>query len=339
MISYYGPELVFDFPLETNPGWTVQGQWAFGDPAASAARTASRPAEWRDRHKRLWRQPQRRLFDGRWRPVLLDARPAGSPRIARTTLQFQRWLNSDYQPYVYATLDVSSNGSTWTPVWSNGTSVITSNAWSLQQVDISAVADNQPRRMSAGAIASPAGAYAYSGWNIDDVQLIGVPSVLRGDIDCDGTVGFGDITPLRCCCCRTRQSGRRHTPAAHRSAANINGDGTVGFEDINPFVTLLSGAGSSSASCALCAFLGRRGAGRYSASSSPPGCGSRGVVPRAAARHRATGPLQRQQRRERQPKMTAIAMLATTGGLALRYPHHLVEVVADADRHRISRGS
>ena len=30
-----------------------------------------------------------------------------------------RWLNTDYPPFVYATIDVSNNGSTWTNIYTN----------------------------------------------------------------------------------------------------------------------------------------------------------------------------------------------------------------------------
>ena len=45
------------------------------------------------------------------------------------TLQFQRWLNTDYQPYVYATIEASSDGTNWIPVWDNGTAEVADDAW------------------------------------------------------------------------------------------------------------------------------------------------------------------------------------------------------------------
>ncbi|MFH0981220.1 MAG: C25 family cysteine peptidase, partial [Planctomycetota bacterium] len=32
-----GPQLFHNFPLDTNPGWSVQGQWAFGDPTGGGS--------------------------------------------------------------------------------------------------------------------------------------------------------------------------------------------------------------------------------------------------------------------------------------------------------------
>ncbi len=63
-----------------------------------------------------------------------------------------------------------------------------------------------------------------------------------GDLNCDGTIDFGDINPFVLAL---------SSPAGYLAAfpdceilnADINGDGTVSFGDINPFVALLSGGG------------------------------------------------------------------------------------------------
>jgi hypothetical protein len=65
------------------------------------------------------------------------------------------------------------------------------------------------------------------------------PPSLAGDLNCDGSVSFGDINPFVL---------RLSNPAAYLAAfpncpdanGDINGNGSVGFDDINPFVALLS---------------------------------------------------------------------------------------------------
>ncbi len=84
--------------------------------------------------------------------------------------------------------------------------------------------------------------YTFCGWNIDDVEIWGVtPSpALPGDLNCDGSVDFGDINPFVL---------RLSNPAAYQATfpdcpdanGDINGNGSVGFDDINPFIALLSG--------------------------------------------------------------------------------------------------
>jgi hypothetical protein len=69
--------------------------------------------------------------------------------------------------------------------------------------------------------------------------LVCTPIVLRGDLNCDNTVNFGDINPF--VMILTNPSGWQETyffcPFLN---GDINGDGAVSFGDINPFVTLLT---------------------------------------------------------------------------------------------------
>jgi hypothetical protein len=65
-----------------------------------------------------------------------------------------------------------------------------------------------------------------------------------GDMNCDGTVDFGDINPfvLYLSSFASWQATYEDCPATN---GDINGDGTYGegsFGDINPFVALLTGA-------------------------------------------------------------------------------------------------
>jgi hypothetical protein len=77
-------------------------------------------------------------------------------------------------------------------------------------------------------------------------RLAGWPGpggLLVGDMNCDGTVGFGDINPfvLYLSDLATWQATYSGCSPAH---GDINSDGTYpSFADINPFVTLLSGGG------------------------------------------------------------------------------------------------
>jgi hypothetical protein len=89
-------------------------------------------------------------------------------------LKFYRWLNSDYLPYVSATVEVSNNASTWTTVWGNGYSAVTDSSWQLLDYDISSVADGQPNVYIRWGYKVASEAYAYSGWNIDDVKVTGI---------------------------------------------------------------------------------------------------------------------------------------------------------------------
>jgi hypothetical protein len=71
------------------------------------------------------------------------------------------------------------------------------------------------------------------------VLSVTYPAALAGDLNCNGSVDFGDINPfvLRL----TNPAGYQAAyPGCPDANGDINGNGSVGFDDINPFVALLS---------------------------------------------------------------------------------------------------
>jgi hypothetical protein len=65
---------------------------------------------------------------------------------------------------------------------------------------------------------------------------------LRGDLNCDGIVDFGDINPLILALSDPVAYGAAY-PNCNFLNGDCNGDGYVDFDDINPFVAILSGGG------------------------------------------------------------------------------------------------
>jgi probable HAF family extracellular repeat protein len=61
-----------------------------------------------------------------------------------------------------------------------------------------------------------------------------------GDLNCDGTVGFGDINPF-VLILSNPDAWQQAYPECPLLNGDINGDGSVSFGDINPFVALLTG--------------------------------------------------------------------------------------------------
>ncbi len=68
------------------------------------------------------------------------------------------------------------------------------------------------------------------------------PSVLVGDLNCDGSVNFKDINPF-VQYLSSFSAWQAAFPDCPPENGDINGDGTYpSFKDINPFVALLSGS-------------------------------------------------------------------------------------------------
>ncbi len=166
---------VFYFPMDTDPGWTKNGAWAFGtplggggggaygfpDPTSGATGTKVYGVNLSGNHSTTLGAT-----------LHLTSGPLNFTGKTNCVLQFQRWLNSDAPPYVQLTIEVSTNGTTYTRVWGNGFEIF-ENAWSKQHYNISAIADNQPTvylRWTYRIL--KVGARPMSGWNIDDVEIL-----------------------------------------------------------------------------------------------------------------------------------------------------------------------
>jgi hypothetical protein len=239
------PTAVYTFLLDSDPGWSTQGQWAFGQPTGQGGALHGFPdptsgATGPNVYGVNLNGDYSTTYGG---PYYLTLGPLDLSTANTTTLQFQRWLNSDYAPYVQDMVEVSSDGSTWSTVWTNGSTVIRENAWSLKTYDISATADHQATVYIRWGYRIGSGAYAYSGWNLDDVQLWAfapLPPNLLGDLNCDGSVGFGDINPFVLALSNPDLYASTF-PGCSLLHGDINQDGSVNFGDINPFVALLTG--------------------------------------------------------------------------------------------------
>ncbi|UCD74421.1 MAG: hypothetical protein JSV91_11590 [Phycisphaerales bacterium] len=190
------PVIIFD--LDSSPGWSTQGEWAFGQPTGQGGYS--------------WGYPDPTSgytgdnvyginLNGDYStdvggPYYLTTGAIDCSELTQISLHFRRWLNSDYQPYVAQTIEVSNNGTTWTEIWDNGDDEIAENSWSEQGYDIAAIADNQPTvYVRWGHQIGQSGAWAYSGWNIDDIQIWGVTpdEPCPGDVNGSGVVDIDDV--------------------------------------------------------------------------------------------------------------------------------------------------
>jgi hypothetical protein len=195
------PQSVYFFSLDANPGWTMQGQWAFGHPTGQggASNPYPDPANGATGTNVFGVNLAGDYSLTPGGPYYLTTGPLNFTGYTNVILQFQRWLNTDYQPYAYATIDVSSNGTAWTQVFNNGSSTIADSAWTRYQYDISTTAKNQANVYVRWGYQIAGSAYPYSGWNIDDIEFLGMsPCAPQAGVGLSGTnlvIGCTNGTP------------------------------------------------------------------------------------------------------------------------------------------------
>ena len=231
------PEVVYNFPLDTNPGWTTTGAWAFGHPTGAGSHLKD-PSNGHT-GTNVYGYNLSGDYTNNLTPKYLTTTALDCSDLTDVELQFWRWLGVEVNDH--AGIDVSADGTTWVPVWSN-TTTISEGAWSHQTYSLAVTADHQPTVYLRWVLGPTDGSVTYPGWNIDDIEIWALAPApgMVGDLNCDGTVDFGDINPFVLALTNPGVYATTY-PDCDILNGDINGDGSVDFGDINPFVQLLTG--------------------------------------------------------------------------------------------------
>jgi hypothetical protein len=170
-------EVLFDFPLDIDPGWTRDGQWEFGIPTGQGGGEHGNPDPISGyTGANVFGVNLKGDYDVRvGGPYCLVAGPFDLRGYRSVRLSFWSWLNTDWADYVKNSLEMSLDGKTWLLVVHNPEREdVANNAWSRWECGIGSWADDQPQvylRWNYQVLAERA--YPYSGWNLDDIQLCG----------------------------------------------------------------------------------------------------------------------------------------------------------------------
>jgi hypothetical protein len=165
------PVPIYAFPMDSDPGWTRQGQWEFGQPLGiggdpSAGYTGTNVFGYN-----LSGQYSNSI------PVYhLTTTALNFSGHTNVRLQFRRWLGIESATFDHANIQVSSNGVTWTTVWDHTGGSFSDTSWQLMDYDISAVADGQASVYVRWGMGPMDSSVTYCGWNIDDVVFLGSPA-------------------------------------------------------------------------------------------------------------------------------------------------------------------
>ncbi len=193
------PAPIHVFNMDEDPGWSMNGQWDFGDPTGQGGEYGyADPDSGATGDNVCGVNLNGDYSTSVGGPYHLTTGALDCSNIEQTSLRFERWLNSDYQPYAYATLELSNNGSDWAMLWQNGGSEITENSWSEQVYDIASIADGQETVYIRWGYQVGSGAWAYSGWNLDDVEIwgLGGETPCPEDVTGDGVIDVLDLLAI-----------------------------------------------------------------------------------------------------------------------------------------------
>ncbi len=215
------PHVIFADYLNVNSGWTLQSQWQFGVPTypgtgPTAGYTGTNIIGFN--------------LSGNY-PNNLSAAYAVTPVINcanahSLTLRFARWLR--LRSGDTASIQVTTNGSTWTSVWST-TATTSDSAWQPVEYTLPAsVANSATVQLRWGL--SSGSSQNDIGWNIDDIQIIGVATAPAApEFVLNATVNnpaWGTVNPTNGAYASGATVPLTATPAPYFRFAHWTGDAT-----------------------------------------------------------------------------------------------------------------
>ena len=165
---------------DNDAGWVLGSEWQIGAASASSGHTSGNPDPSQDFTPTSDNGVAGAMLGGNVTTDIHFYRYLESPAIDTTSLttavlQYARWLNSDYTPYMNNTVEVY-DGTAWNIVWQSGaTPAVTDSAWTPQSFDITPFS-NAALRVRFGFNVDSADALVVSGWNVDDVQIVPEPA-------------------------------------------------------------------------------------------------------------------------------------------------------------------
>jgi hypothetical protein len=169
------PVSIVKIELDSDPDWTTEGQWQFGTPMGMGGSSYG----YADPNNGYTGTNVYAVnLNGDYNvavggPYYLTTGPFNCAQSYDTKLKFARWLNTDDPNYVKSKVEVSNNGGSWDTVWEN-TSSVADSEWQIVEYDVNDTADNGAVvffRWSYEILDNRA--YPYSGWNIDDIEILG----------------------------------------------------------------------------------------------------------------------------------------------------------------------
>ena len=162
------PIVIYSFPLDTNPNWRVEGQWAFGQPQGLGGdpRTGHTGSH-------VYGYNLAGSYTNNIPAYYLTMGPLDCSRYEKIGVRFWKWLGVESASFDHANVQVSANGAYWTTVWEHTGGSFQDMSWQEMVFDISAVADEQPTVYLRWGMGSTDRSVVYSGWNIDDIAITG----------------------------------------------------------------------------------------------------------------------------------------------------------------------
>ncbi len=222
--------LQHSFPMDSDPGWSVEGNWAFGQPTGGGSHYGDPDSGYTGDN--VYGYNLAGDYTNNMPAYHLTTTAIDCTDLVEVELRFERWLGVERSVFDHARIAVSNDGANWTQIWENPNSTTSDSSWSPQAYDISTVADDQPTVYIRWTMGTTDSSTTYPGWNIDDVEIwavdLGTPC--PGDLDGDGDVDLSDLSQLL--------AHYGITSGAEYEDGDLDGDGDVDLSDLSALLAV-----------------------------------------------------------------------------------------------------
>ena len=230
-VEVAGPEPIHKFLFDdTDPGFEMTGDWAFGQPTGQGTQSFDPTSGYTGNNVLGYNLNGDYTDDMPER--YLTTTPMDFTGVQDVRVSFQKWLGIETALFDHAAIWVRSEDSNnWTVVWEhNVLENLRTTEWEQVEYDISAVADGKSSVQLRWVMGTTDSLITYPGWNIDDIEFIGLIPVVGcpPDLNDDGELNFFDVSSFL----------NSFTAAAPPADLDHNGDWN--FFDVSAFLNAFS---------------------------------------------------------------------------------------------------
>ena len=188
ILTLGSPTVEYEWTLDSDPGWTTEDQWAFGQPNGQGGEHGYPDPTSGHTGGDVYGYNLNGDYPNDLPERHLTTTTIDCSQLYNVSLKFWRWLGVEQPSYDHAYVRVSNDGTSWVNVWANPAEVA-DNSWVQQEYSIAAVADGHPTVYVRWTMGTTDGGWHYCGWNIDDVQILGWEAEDPSDITDQSDVG------------------------------------------------------------------------------------------------------------------------------------------------------
>jgi len=164
------PRAVRRFSLDEDPGWSLEGDWAYGRPTGQGGTFGNPDPTSGYSGDRVFGNNLNGDYSYDTSARHLTSQAIDCSDLSDVTVKFRRWLGVNTPQLAEAAFSVSSDGVVFTPVWTN-LDRITDAAWTAQEYTIADLADGEPAVYLRWTLGPTSGTGQFCGWNLDDITV------------------------------------------------------------------------------------------------------------------------------------------------------------------------